>query len=259
MQAHQLSRSAARNRPSQPQPVTSPSVAEGIGLAHDAGNLLGALSLYCDLLDAPGVLRPEHAHYVRELRLLSQRSGMLIGRLLHHGVPAISHISETQACPITTLRNLEPLLRLLATPDATLSVHAPASLPPLSFSAETFERVLVNLTRNAARALRESGKTAPEGAIAVTVEAVGPHLRLTVADNGPGMSAENAAAFRQPSPLPSGARRGFGHRIVHELLQSTGGELSIHLAPGYGTTVRIDWPLLAACHSSSTESAVLPC
>ena len=31
-------------------------VAEGAGLAHDAGNLLGALSLYSDLLAMPGVL-----------------------------------------------------------------------------------------------------------------------------------------------------------------------------------------------------------
>ncbi len=32
-----------------------PSIAEGAGLAHDAGNLLGALSLYSDLLAMPGV------------------------------------------------------------------------------------------------------------------------------------------------------------------------------------------------------------
>src|SRR5438270_13334274 len=35
-------------------------VAEGAGLAHDAGNLLGALSLYSDLLAMPGVLNDEH-------------------------------------------------------------------------------------------------------------------------------------------------------------------------------------------------------
>ena len=35
-------------------------VAEGAGLAHDAGNLLGALSLYSDLLAMPGVLHEEH-------------------------------------------------------------------------------------------------------------------------------------------------------------------------------------------------------
>jgi hypothetical protein len=49
-------------------------VAEGAGLAHDAGNLLGALSLYSDLLALPGVLHEEHKEYANELRMLSDRS-----------------------------------------------------------------------------------------------------------------------------------------------------------------------------------------
>src|SRR5580658_6143875 len=49
-------------------------VAEGAGLAHDAGNLLGALSLYSDLLGMPGVLHEEHREYATELRMLSDRS-----------------------------------------------------------------------------------------------------------------------------------------------------------------------------------------
>src|SRR5580658_9470769 len=49
-------------------------VAEGAGLAHDAGNLLGALSLYSDLLSMPGVLHEEHREYAAELRMLSDRS-----------------------------------------------------------------------------------------------------------------------------------------------------------------------------------------
>lgn len=262
MQAHPPSRSAARNRTSpQPHPLPAPSVAEGIGLAHDAGNLLSALGLYCDLLETRGVLRPRHAHYASELRLLSQRSAALISRLLSHGLPAKTAAAPADACPVAILRAFEPLLRLLVQPDATLHVHAPEALPPLPFSAESFERILVNLTRNASASLRSIGKSAPEGAVRITLEAVGAHLRLTVADNGPGMSSEDAAAFRQPSPLPAGALHGFGHRIVHELLQSTAGELSIHLGPGYGTTVRIDWPLFGASagHSLSTESVVLPC
>src|SRR5215467_12816853 len=41
-------------------------VAEGAGLAHDACNLLGALSLYSDLLAMPGVLHEEHREYANE-------------------------------------------------------------------------------------------------------------------------------------------------------------------------------------------------
>src|SRR4030088_3293494 len=66
-------------------------VAEGAGLAHDAGNLLGALSLYSDLLAMPGVLHEEHREYAAELRMLSDRSWAMINRLVNHsrsGLPA---------------------------------------------------------------------------------------------------------------------------------------------------------------------------
>src|SRR5947209_15810090 len=59
-------------------------VAEGAGLAHDARNLLGALSLYSDLLAMPGVLSEDHKEYAAELRLLSDRSWALVERLVNH-------------------------------------------------------------------------------------------------------------------------------------------------------------------------------
>src|SRR5882757_4907500 len=71
--------------------VSVAGVAEGAGLAHDAGNLLGALSLYSDLLAMPGVLHEEHREYATELRMLSDRSWAMINRLVNHsrsGLPA---------------------------------------------------------------------------------------------------------------------------------------------------------------------------
>jgi hypothetical protein len=59
-------------------------VAEGVGLADDAGNLLGALSLYSDLLAMPGVLHEEYKEYAAELRLLSERSWAMIERLVNY-------------------------------------------------------------------------------------------------------------------------------------------------------------------------------
>ena len=66
------------------RPAPMAGVAEGAGLAHDAGNLLGALSLYSDLLAMPGVLHEEHREYANELRMLSDRSWAMINRLVNH-------------------------------------------------------------------------------------------------------------------------------------------------------------------------------
>src|SRR5262245_16766495 len=59
-------------------------VAERAGLAHDAGNLLSALSLYSELLAAPGVLNEKYREYAQDLRLLSERSHAMIARLVEH-------------------------------------------------------------------------------------------------------------------------------------------------------------------------------
>ena len=57
-------------------------LAEGEGLAHDAGNLFSALGLYSDLLSVPGVLQERHKHYAEDLKVVAMRSQALIDRLL---------------------------------------------------------------------------------------------------------------------------------------------------------------------------------
>jgi signal transduction histidine kinase len=163
-------------------------LANTVGLAHDAGNLLAALGLYCDLLSIPGVLRPEHQHYATELRLISERSSKLIQRLLTAPDWSASDVTQPSAAarlslppallrrpgvrssdafaaittasshtppnPVDMLRILTPILQRIAAGAATVTVTCPASLPPLDVSSEVIERITVNLVRNAAEAIR---------------------------------------------------------------------------------------------------------
>jgi signal transduction histidine kinase len=249
MQAQPLSSTAARNLN---HSGSLSSISEGPGLAHDAGNLLGALGLYCDLLDLPGVLRPEHLHYARELRLLSQRSGVLIHRLLQGPdgpAAAGARPPPRRSCPATVVRAFAPLLRSLGAPEATVSMAVASGLPTLPFAAEVLERILVNLTRNAATALRSYDPADASGTagrhIDIGVSGDATNLRLKVMDNGPGMKPAMVAQFLKPAPLPRGALHGLGHRVVHDLVQSTSGKLSITTVAGRGTTLQIDWPIAA--------------
>jgi signal transduction histidine kinase len=51
-------------------------------LAHDARNMVTALSLYCDLLEEPGVLAIPFSHYGQELRLVAAASRRLVEKLV---------------------------------------------------------------------------------------------------------------------------------------------------------------------------------
>ena len=253
-------------------------LAETTGLAHDAGNLLAALGLYTDLLSAPGVLAPRHQHYAAELRLIADRASKLIQRLLvNFQIPPNGGAAEQErpegrtlppavavqagarlikaaaTTPISShamaLFHLAPILEHIAAGVAEVSVTCCDSLPALDLSTEVLERITVNLVRNAVEAIRSqraaSPTTAPRplGRIRIRLEADSGHARLTLEDTGPGMKEETIAAYLRPTPLPYGATRGLGHRIVHQLVAESGGKLSIHVRPGFGTLLCACWPL----------------
>jgi signal transduction histidine kinase len=258
-----------------PAPVDIPanfSMLEGAGIAHDNGNLLAALGLYCDLLARPGVLRPEHQHYVSELRLLAERSANLMRSLLiqlptspgsdaTRKIHAVPSPASTGADPAAVLREIAPLLTAIASPSAAVAVKAPRSLPPLAFPVENLERIIVNLVRNAAQAIEfanssdRSFEERQPGRIRIALATVAGHLHLTVEDNGSGMPVATAAAFLSPSTLPKGAQRGLGHHIVHQLVSSSGGTLTVRVRPGRGTTFCIKWPVLEASRPAGRRPA----
>jgi two-component system OmpR family sensor kinase len=71
---------------------------------------------------------------------------------------------------------------------------------------------------------------------------------LTVADNGPGMSQDEAAhafeRFWQAEPIPTHPRpgTGLGLAIVAELVAAHGGSIALDTSPGAGTTFTITFP-----------------
>jgi len=249
MQAHPLSPRASL--PTFSPPAAADGLAgipdrlgpNGPGAAHDAGNLLSALHLYADLLAAPGVLRPEHAHYANELRTLAARSSAWLTRTRDQAC------ADTPVCGfahdgVQALRSLEPLLARLAAPHASFSLRVPKVLPWLPFAAEVLERLTLNLVRNAAQAIAaQPGREAP-GVITASLTRRGGALSLTVEDDGPGLDLP--AATRLLHGVPAAPGGGLGHRVVRELAQVTGAALEVRVRPGQATAVTLTWRLCAA-------------
>jgi signal transduction histidine kinase len=228
---------------------TSPvfGVAEGAGLAHDAGNLLGALSLYSDLLAMPGVLHEEHRGYASELRMLSDRSWAMIDRLVNHaraGRPTKIQ-GESSVLPDVIDRCRGLLSRVAGrTVDISYGVGA---FQPVRVPVEAVERILTNLVKNAAEA------TPWVGAISIHVEGVlertedegeKPRRRvvMTVRDRGCGMDQAAVRQLLQGGGTASSVNgRGLGFRVVRELVAISSGCLNIESQPEMGTNISVEW------------------
>ncbi|MEO6802051.1 MAG: HAMP domain-containing sensor histidine kinase [Granulicella sp.] len=243
------------------------SVSEGIGLAHDAGNLLGALGLYCELLALPGVLRTEHRHYAEELQQLSGRSRELISRLLNpgkterrRGQPDLPDKEEQIALP-EVIEDCRGLLNSVARREVRVACDSGAALP-IAVPRESLERILVNLTKNAAEASQLDNHSSDGSAITIRVISQRngsgeTQVVLSVEDTGSGMSAATVKTLLgegQEGVSETPGPRGIGFRVVRELVEASGGQLQITSRSGSGTVVTIAWTAAPPVATESREN-----
>jgi signal transduction histidine kinase len=221
-------------------------VAEGAGLAHDASNLLGALSLYSDLLGMPGVLHEEHRGYAEELRMLSDRSWAMIDRLVNHAGAGrrVKKIAEAVVLPDIVDRCRGLLSRVAGR--AVETSYGLGAFQPVNVPAESVERILTNLVKNAAEA------SLWVDAITIHVEGVKEwhdvagedgrrRVVVTVRDKGRGMDEAAVQRLMEGTGTSQRKGRGLGFRVVRELVAISGGCLSIESELEVGTSISAEW------------------
>ena len=104
--------------------------------------------------------------------------------------------------------------------------------------AETLKELLANALEAC------SGGRGSLITVAVQAEPADGTVRLSVADNGPGMDPNVRAHAFDPffSGRQAGRRRGLGLPRAYRTVQANGGRLALESAPGAGTTVRMTFP-----------------
>lgn len=131
-----------------------------------------------------------------------------------------------------------------------LGVGRSAGGPVLAWIGEGhLEQILDNLIANALDALHQGNL------VRLTTSATAAGVRITVADNGPGMSAEDRerALLRFTTSSPNGT--GLGLAIVHRLAISNGGTARLDETPGGGLTVTLDFPGVPVPNASASGTS----
>ena len=102
--------------------------------------------------------------------------------------------------------------------------------------AEQITQVLLNLILNAIQILADSGK------IVLTVSSAINHIAITVADNGPGIPAEQRGQVFEPFFTQRSGGIGLGLAIVRQIVLAHHGKISVHQSTFGGAEFRLQLP-----------------
>ncbi len=221
------------------------------GIAHDFNNILVAILGYIEVamynIPDDSNLRP----YMEQMKKACHRAIKLVKQLL-----TFSRETEGERNPIQlssiikeSLKMLRPLI------PATIDIKQNLKNPGIINGDPThIYQIMMNLCKNAADAMKEKG-----GVIKVSLKdidtgsnieelnqelAPGNYIRLTVSDTGHGIDQSIKERIFEPyfTTKKIGEGSGMGLSIVHGIVKSYGGEITVESETGKGTSFNIFFP-----------------
>jgi two-component system OmpR family sensor kinase len=226
--------------------------------SHELRTPLSAVLAYAELFDRGARDRPDDLERAMAgIERESLRMGVLVDDLLllarlDQGRPLQREpvdVAELAAEAVDAARALEPARPLeLVAPDELVVVGDQARL----------RQVLDNLLANV------RAHTPPGAGVTVRVAQRDGRAVIEIADEGPGLTEEQAARVFErfyradPSRSRDGGGSGLGLAIVSAIAAAHGGSATVDSRVGRGTTVRIDLPLASSPASDPIQETPTP-
>ena len=230
------------------------------GVAHDFNNFLTTILGYSDLLLDEIGMKGAVADHISEIRSAAGRASVLTAQLLafsrkHPLAPRVIEVNSL-------LTNLErSLLRLLGE-DISVQCHFDRGKDGVHTKVDPGQltQIILNLVVNARDAMPNGGRLKLETAsftIDVTEEEreiglkelyPGDYVRVSITDNGVGMSDEVKQHLFEPffTTKDEGRGSGLGLATSYGIVRQSGGHICVESELGKGTTVRIFLPKVPA-------------
>ena len=222
------------------------------GVAHEFNNIMTPILLYSQLVLDEVPAGDTLADYLRRVIAAAHRARSLVMRIL-----TFSREMDSQQPTVFPLRvpveEALALLREIVPTNIEIVLAAPDEPLPVLGDASLVHQVVINLCTNAYEAMRRSG-----GRLTVTLAAVEnpdePQLRaglyyvLQVSDTGHGMDQTVLAHIFEPffTTREVGEGTGLGLSVVHGIVSSMGGVITVRSTVGSGTTFSVYLPAATA-------------
>ncbi len=236
-------------------------------IAHDFNNMLAVIQGHTDKLLIEEQLPPATAKSLGQIAEASRRAAKLTRQLLTFSRKQEMRFQTIDLNHIVT--SLAQMLQHVLGGKTTLTCHTLDHPAIILADAGMMEQVLMNLTVNARDAMPKGGQ------VHITITTVevdttfmrreseathGPHLCLTVADNGTGIAPEILPRIFEPffTTKGAGSGTGLGLATVYGIVKQHGGWVEVTSEPGSGSKFKIHLPAAAAETISHTNESAAP-
>ena len=196
------------------------------GVAHDFNNLLTVILTNAELAQEE---RPSDV--LEEVIVAARQGASLVDQLL-----SFSRREDASAICLdvnAVIQNMSGILRTLVGDTVKLNLTLAPAIPPVRIEQSQLEQVLLNLVVNARDACGRRGR------VIVQTEASAEWVRLSVLDQGPGLTPEQAERIFDYgyTTKPSGEGSGLGLSIVQRIVERHGGRVEVSSQPGAGSAL----------------------
>jgi len=215
-------------------------------IAHEVNQPLASISALCEaairLLEPATVAAP--GQFARILRIMAAECEAAGGKLRHllESLRTPASAAETVALP-DLLRETARLARQTGPAQHSVLIECPDDLPSVQAHRMQVEKVLANLLNNSFEAMREVPRPAGRVWIVAGLDAAGGEVRVTVRDEGPGISLEMEHQLFHPFATGKRGGLGLGLTISRALVEAQGGKLWCEPARVGGATFHFTLPL----------------
>jgi PAS domain S-box-containing protein len=238
------------------------------GVAHEFNNMLGTIIGYTELAKMDlGDQHPVVPNLDQVLKA-SQRAKEIIQQIL-----TFSRRQELKRELINLQRVVQETVKLIRPTipaSVEISVEVDSGSPPIFGNTTQLHQALTNLCTNAWHAMKEEGGriAITQKILTLTKDIVGGRLGLpeglysvlSVEDNGQGMDAATLERVFEPFFTTKGPGKGsgLGMAVVHGIMKSHDGAVSIQSQQGKGTLVHLYFPVQTAAVAEKSSSEKLP-
>lgn len=221
------------------------------GIAHDFNNLLTCINGYAELLALSLKEGNQSRRFVEEIRRAGDRAAKLTRQLLafsRHQVlqPEVLDLNAA-------VQDMEQMVHRLIGEDIDLRIVLCPDLGRVKADPSQVEQVIMNLVVNARDAMPRGGHLTIKTAnvdlddtyvLEHTGAKPGPHVMLSVADDGCGMSAEACSHLFEPfyTTKELGRGTGLGLSTVYGIVKQSEGYITVDSQEAFGTTFTLYLP-----------------